>query len=546
MDILIAQIAVCSIFGLVTGILASLVLVDRDNPIFTLICGLLGATVGVWFSVAWIFLTGGTSFDAVMLLGVVLTTVIILLVVLTRIREVLHLVIKTSHHLSGIFAFAILLGISVFLMVSAMPMYSSTTNTINVQNIDTGFQLDTVISHPITSNMVQQLSTVNMCGECGAVPVDVTVRQASLNFPFFTSTPNVGDYLGFDITFNVGSSGGDWSAPFIKIAVVHDNDNSGTITSADDFWGSTLFKVNKGVGKWRTHLCYFESGQPNIQFNALLSGQGRMMCPIFHANAINTWKMDAGKIFHNTPENYYSLTDQISWDYQLNQKEVPTEWATIAKGQSSTITGDIYCHQDFEGANLLWVGVCDANFNEAWTTDIGDVLSYKIHAFTIEDVPDPGSPTADAHGSYSGTPGQNIQFTGSATGGTTPYTWHWAFGDGSSAYTQNPTHSYSTSGTYTATLTVTDSAGKTDDDITTVTIASSGTDSDGDGIPDIDDNCPNTYNPDQTDSDGDGIGDACESTPPPPVVDIDIATYIIGGSLAIGCLGTIVYGKKYL
>ena len=37
-------------------------------------------------------------------------------------------------------------------------------------------------------------------------------------------------------------------------------------------------------------------------------------------------------------------------------------------------------------------------------------------------------------------------------------------------------------------------------------------DSDGDGIPDLSDNCPNIYNPDQVDSNGDGIGDVCEAT----------------------------------
>ena len=34
-------------------------------------------------------------------------------------------------------------------------------------------------------------------------------------------------------------------------------------------------------------------------------------------------------------------------------------------------------------------------------------------------------------------------------------------------------------------------------------------DTDGDGIPDADDNCPNTPNSDQTDSNADGVGDAC-------------------------------------
>src|SRR5581483_7409257 len=63
----------------------------------------------------------------------------------------------------------------------------------------------------------------------------------------------------------------------------------------------------------------------------------------------------------------------------------------------------------------------------------------------------------------SGTPtsGQvplNVAFTGTATGGTPPYSYGWNFGDSSTSTSQNPSHTYNAAGTYTATLTVTDSA----------------------------------------------------------------------------------------
>jgi len=38
-------------------------------------------------------------------------------------------------------------------------------------------------------------------------------------------------------------------------------------------------------------------------------------------------------------------------------------------------------------------------------------------------------------------------------------------------------------------------------------------DKDEDGIPDVQDNCPYSANPDQTDSDKDSSGDACDSCP---------------------------------
>ena len=52
-------------------------------------------------------------------------------------------------------------------------------------------------------------------------------------------------------------------------------------------------------------------------------------------------------------------------------------------------------------------------------------------------------------------------FTGSSSGGQTPYSYSWDFGDGTTGTGSSASHTYSASGTYVVTLTVTDAGGRT-------------------------------------------------------------------------------------
>jgi PKD repeat protein len=52
--------------------------------------------------------------------------------------------------------------------------------------------------------------------------------------------------------------------------------------------------------------------------------------------------------------------------------------------------------------------------------------------------------------------GQSVTFNSEVTGGTTPYSYTWDFGDGITSSQKTPVHIYENAGTYTVTLTVTD------------------------------------------------------------------------------------------
>ena len=54
---------------------------------------------------------------------------------------------------------------------------------------------------------------------------------------------------------------------------------------------------------------------------------------------------------------------------------------------------------------------------------------------------------------------RSVTFTGSATGGVSPYGFSWNFGDGGTSASKSPSHTYASSGSFTVNLGVTDSLG---------------------------------------------------------------------------------------
>jgi PKD repeat protein len=64
-----------------------------------------------------------------------------------------------------------------------------------------------------------------------------------------------------------------------------------------------------------------------------------------------------------------------------------------------------------------------------------------------------------------------VQFSANASGGTSPYSWAWTFGDGNLSNQQSPQHTYRGAGTFNASLTVTDARQRTTSGSVLVTVA---------------------------------------------------------------------------
>ena len=65
-----------------------------------------------------------------------------------------------------------------------------------------------------------------------------------------------------------------------------------------------------------------------------------------------------------------------------------------------------------------------------------------------------------------------VNFTGNATGGTSPYNYSWNFGDGGTSGVQNPTHTFAAQGNYSAILTVVDNQSTTTTASVSITVTS--------------------------------------------------------------------------
>ena len=116
---------------------------------------------------------------------------------------------------------------------------------------------------------------------------------------------------------------------------------------------------------------------------------------------------------------------------------------SFGDGSASTTNPASHAYST-SGSFKVTVTATDANGAKAMSSQTITVAAILGARFTYS----PSSPQV----------GQQVTLTGSVSGGTGPYTFSWAFGDGSTGSGQSTTHTYSSPGIFTLTLTVKDSS----------------------------------------------------------------------------------------
>jgi PKD repeat protein len=153
--------------------------------------------------------------------------------------------------------------------------------------------------------------------------------------------------------------------------------------------------------------------------------------------------------------------------------ESDLEWSTSCEADGLVCTPSSGTGGATVSVSLDTVGMSAGTYNAdivVSASETGNTPRYVAVELTLTAPPSPLSALAEV-ASSSGYAPHEAAFTGTGSGGVSPYSFAWDFGDGDSDSVQNPGHVYTAAGTYTAILTVTDQMGDTDSDSIIITVA---------------------------------------------------------------------------
>jgi hypothetical protein len=230
---------------------------------------------------------------------------------------------------------------------------------------------------------------------------------------------------------------------------------------SDQVWSVTdnVHEYSESSGQWvYTAWQYLPEDMTGITYFILLSAYD-------DAGASNVWTVQVA---------FDAENDLVTSEFDYNT-------LPLFKGEWKEIRCEIDLDSDYLAifyADMLlvektWSETVQGGGSGPMTIAAVDLWSNGCSPVYYDDLsllPVGGEFTCGAGGPYTGEVGEDIHFTGFASGGVEPYTWAWDFGDGTTADVQNPTHAYTEAGVYDVTLTVTDDAANIATDTTTATI----------------------------------------------------------------------------
>jgi PKD repeat protein len=158
-------------------------------------------------------------------------------------------------------------------------------------------------------------------------------------------------------------------------------------------------------------------------------------------------------VIQNEGDKSFDMTDfTIHFDWQATNMvyDLLDSTLSFAPGTSHTFDMSVRIPQISTGAHTFTAKGTGQAVGDWFSSDVTwNPATITIMSVPILNVACSANPT-------SGTSPLSVQFTSTVSGGLTPYTYSWTFGDGSTSSTANPMHTYTSAGTYTVTLVVTD------------------------------------------------------------------------------------------
>lgn len=381
---LLEHMLACALIGLITAGIISLIVGEGKNAIAMFFMLLFGATFGWITGMVFIYATGGLELSIPWLILPFITTAFASTIMLYKFKNIGAIFTRPAvkaDRIATIFSVVIFFALIGSLVIMALPQgYASSYNTqaFSAKNMD--------YENTVTTLSSTQASHLNTITPTGLVPITFDIAKSSVSGLRIAETPNEAQYLEFQLTFSVGSGGGNWEQPYIGMCVVQDTNGNGEPDAGETIWNDGYYKGPTQSGKWRANCMYDTSGDPVIEIFVASVGSDILLMPIFHANTITSWKTDSSHTFPNTPQGYTPPNDMISWEVSssgaLTLKEEITAFASVSAGSSVTFKGKIYCPDGSTGTHLLLVRAFDLRYTNPFVPN-EDPLDEHIMTFAI-------------------------------------------------------------------------------------------------------------------------------------------------------------------